>query len=144
MGQQQNNYFTNMISRFNGNENFIIALKPEHIQRSAKERIFREMIKGQIDYTQFGNYFLDSKFLENLIIAADNELTNNSVISTALQFYDMNFPGDVNIRYNTLKYQNLVIIYQNLLYRLQMVKESGNIGYLTDFQYVIRENTKFI
>ena len=56
----------------------------------------------------------------------------------------MNFPGDVNIRYNTLKYQNLVIIYQNLLYRLQMVKESGNIGYLTDFQYVIRENTKFI
>ena len=144
MGQQQNNYFTNMISRFNGNENFIIALKPAHIQRSAKERIFREMIKGQIDYTQFGNYFLDSKFLENLIIAADNELTNNSVISTALQFYDMNFPGDVNIRYNTLKYQNLVIIYQNLLYRLQMVKESGNIGYLTDFQYVIRENTKFI
>ena len=144
MGQQQNNYFTNMISRFNGNENFIIALKPEQIQRSAKERIFREMIKGQIDYTQFGNYFLDSKFLENLIIAAYNELTNNSVISTALQFYDMNFPGDVNIRYNTLKYQNLVIIYQNLLYRLQMVKESGNIGYLTDFQYVIRENTKFI
>lgn len=144
MGQQQNNYFTNMIHKYNGNDNFVVALKPEQIQRSAKERIFREMMKGQIDYVQFGKYFLDPKFLENLIIAADNELTNKSVIATALQFYDLNFPGDVNIRYNTTRYSNLVVIYQHIIYRLKMVKESGNIGWLTDLQYVVKENIKFI
>ena len=38
-------------------------LKPEQIQRAAKERIFREMARGQIDYGQFGKYYLDGKFL---------------------------------------------------------------------------------
>jgi len=141
---QQNNYFTMMLNKYNGNENFIVALKPEQIQRSAKERIFREMIRGQIDYTKYGKYFADTKFLENLIIAADNELTNNSVVSTALQFYDLNYPGDVNIRYNVARYNNLTIIYNAILYRLMMIKQTGDIGWLTDLQHVVRENSKFI
>lgn len=144
MGQQQNNYFTSMIHRYNGEENFIVALKPEQIQRSARERIFREMAKGQIDYTIYGKYFLDSRFLENLIIAAENELTNNSVITSALQFYDISFPGDMNIRYNYARHYNLMIIFNNIVYRLKMIKETGDIGYLTDLCYVVKDNSKFI
>lgn len=139
---QQNNYFTNMARRFN-REDFIVLLKPEQIQRSAKERIFREMVRGQIDYAQFGQYYLDPKFLENLIIAADNELKNNIACATALGFYDLTYPGDALIIHNKSKFDNLTVVYTCILQRLQSLKETGNIGYLTDLQFVLA-NFKYI
>ena len=143
MGQNnQNNYFTTMIRKYN-RDDFIIALKPEQIQRSAKERIFREMVKGQIDYGQFGNYYLDSKFLENLIIAADNELKNNIACEAALSFYDLNFPGQQIVIHNKTKFSNLKIIYETILQRLQYLKMTGDIGCLTDIQFVLA-NFKYI
>lgn len=138
----QNNYFTIMIKKYN-REDFIIALKPEQIQRSAKERIFREMIKGQIDYGQFGKYYLDSKFLENLIIAADNELKNNIACEAALSFYDLNFPGQSIVIHNKTKFSNLKIVYETILQRLQYLKMTGDIGCLTDIQFVLA-NFKYI
>ena len=139
---QQNNYFTNMIRRYN-REDFIVALKPEQIQRSAKERIFREMVRGQIDYTLFGQYYLDSKFLENLIIAADNELKNNIACATALSFYDLTYPGNALIINNKTKFDNLSVVYNCILQRLQSLKETRNIGFLTDLQFVLA-NFKYI
>lgn len=134
--QQQNNYFTNMTRRFN-DPDFIKFLKPEQIQKSAKERIFREMVRGQIDYVENGKYFVDPKFLENLIIAADNELKNNETVFTALQYYDLNFPGQINVVHNLNKYNALRFIFTNILQRLYNVKMTGDIGYLADIQYVL-------
>lgn len=143
MAQNQNNYFSNSIRKYNSEE-FVSFLKPEQIQKSAKERIFREMVKGQIDYVQYGKYFLDSKFLENLIIAAENELKNNITIYNALRYYDLNFPGDINVIYNSTKHNCLVFIFDNILQRLRNIKMTSNIGYLSDLQYVLGNYNKYI
>ena len=138
----QNNYFTTMIKKYNRND-FIIALKPKQIQRSAKERIFREMVKGQIDYAQLVSYYLDSKFLENLIIAADNELKNNIACESALSFYDLNFPGQSIIIHNKTKFSNLRIVFETILQRLDYLKMTGEIGCLTDI-HIVLANFKYI
>ena len=137
MGKNNNNnYFSTSTSRY-GTDDFIKLLRPEQIQRSAKERIFREMVKGQIDYGKYGKYFLDIKFLENLIIAAENELRNNTVCFNALKFYDVNFPGDQDVVYNMRETNIKMIAYYTILQRLQLLKYTSDIGVLTDIQYVL-------
>ena len=134
-----NNYFSTMIHRYNGDEDFIAKIKPEQIQKSAKERIFREMVQGKIDYTVYGKYFLEPKFLENLIIAANDELLNKSVILKTLQFYDMNFPGDQLVVYNLTTHAGLVCVYQLLYNRLTILKSTGDIGCMVDIVHQLKD-----
>ena len=132
--RMQNNYFSSMENRFK-TDNFIVNVNPEQIQRAAKNRIFREMAGGNIDYTQYGKYFLDSKFLENLIVAATNELTNNSCVLAALREYDYNHPGDTVVIYNITSYNAKCNGYITILDALNGVKMTQNIGFLTDLRY---------
>ena len=138
MAQQQNNYFTSNIKRWD-REDFIWQMKPEQIQRDAKNRIFREMIQGRIDYEKYGKYYLDPKFLENLIITADNELRNNSTIYNALEFYDLHFPGIVDVVTNKTKHKGFVYVYQVILDRLTAVKATQDIRYLYEIQYILTD-----
>jgi len=134
----QNNYFTSMNMKYKTSD-FIYYLKPEQIQKAAKDKIFREMVQGKIDYTIFGLYYNDSKFLENLLIAAQDELINNSTIRDALAFYINTYRGNqyaVNL-YN--RYDALTHIYEVLFNKLSYVKSTGNVGYLTDIQYVLAQ-----
>lgn len=140
---KENNYFTTMISR-TGRKDFIALLNPEKIQKAGRERIFREMARGQIDYTKYGEYYLDSKFIDNLIIAADNELRNNDICAKALEFYDINFPGNQLVIFNKERYEALAFIHGAILQRLQYVKVSGNVGYLTDLKYVVSKIKNYI
>ena len=94
MASNRSNFITNMMKQFG--ENWIVALKPEDIQRSGK-RIFKEMVRGNYDYQKIGNYFLDGKFLDNLIIAASNELEINTLYLNAVSFYRDSFPQIPNI-----------------------------------------------
>lgn len=135
--QKDNSWFATMKKKFPDVPNFLVYLKPEQIQRYAKERIFREMVRGQIDYTEYGQYFTDSKFLENLIIAASDELISNSTIRDALVYYDTYNPGIQNVITERAKKENLVFVFNILLNRLTSAKMSGNIGVLTDIQYVL-------
>lgn len=130
-------WFANMIRRYPDIPNFITMIKPEMIQRSAKERIFREMVRGQINYTDYGQYFLDNKFLENIIIAAQDELNYNITLRDALVFFDFNCPGQQNVINVRAKHENLVYVYNVLLNKLMEVKYTDNIGALTDTQYVL-------
>ena len=139
-----NNYFTSMISKYNGSQDFITYQKPEQIQMSAKTRIFREIVKGQIDFAQYGQYFLDPKFMENLIIAANDQLVEYSTIYSALDFYDYNVPGSYDVLRIKTKYGFLVQIYNVLLNKFGEVKMSGNIGLLTDIKYILKDHAKYI
>jgi len=139
-----NNYFSTMISKYNGNTNFIVFQKPEQIQMSAKTRIFREIVRGQIDFAQYGQYFLDSKFLENLIIAANDLYTEYCTIYTALNFYDINMPGNIDVDRARTKYGFLIQIFQVLLSKFGEVKITGNIGILTDIKYILKDYAKYI
>lgn len=138
----QNNYFTNIINRFNGDEDFVWRLKPEQIQKSAKDRIFREMIRGQIDYSLYGKYYLDTKFMENLIVAAKDELNNNIIIYNALNYEDLNIPGIPEVIAMKYRYNCLVYIYQVIVNKLEQCKFTGNVGVLNDIQYILGQQFK--
>lgn len=135
--KQDMSYFGAMRHRYANTPNFIWYLKPEQIQKSAKERIFKEMIRGQIDYAQNGQYFQDPKFLDNVIIAARDELNNNTIIRDALKYTDMCFPGDLNRITLLSRYESLVVVFNEIYNRLYRLKFSGNIGELADLQYIM-------
>lgn len=123
------NYITNMMRQFG--DNWIVALKPEDIQRSGK-RIFKEMVRGIIDYEQVGQYFLDAKFLDNLIISANNELEVNTLYYRAVSFYQQYYPAEPNIAVQLNHLQVMCYVYSTILSKLQSVKGTLNIGYLAD------------
>ena len=141
--QVQNNYFISNIRRYN-REDFVCMMKPEQIQRDAKNRIFRELVQGKIDYSIYGKYFLEPKFIDNLIISADNELRNNTTVLNALEMYDMYGPEDPNTGMNRIRYSTLVYIYQTILNRLNLVRMYSNVGYLTDLSVVLVNQRTFI
>lgn len=123
------NYIQNMEKQFG--ENWIVSLRPEDIQRSGK-RIFKEMVRGNIDYQQHGKYFLDSKFLDNLIISARNELEVNTLLYNAVAFYKMYNMDVPNISVQLAHLQALCYIYNMILCRLTSVRNTANIGWLAD------------
>jgi len=131
--QQDISYFGAMRKKFQ-DDNIVWYLKPEQIQKAAKDRIFREMVSGAINYSENGKYFQDSKFLENLIIAAQNELTNNIIIRDALRMYTCMYPGYMDAGKLVARYENLSLIMNIILNKLNEVKFTGNIGVLTDIQ----------
>lgn len=112
-------------------ENWIVTLRPEDIQNSTK-RIVKDMVKGAIDYTTQGYIFGDSKFLENLFIGVSNELEINTLYYNACVYYMQSFPGTPNISPAIAHLQKLINIYSIVYSRLDAVRASGNIGYLTD------------
>lgn len=140
--QKQPCWIEDQIRRFG--EDFILRMNPENIQRSAKSRIFKDMVKGNIDYGVYGMYFIESKFLENLIIAASNELQNNDVVLRALIEFDNNHPGDSLVIQNRTYYHGRCCIFKTILDRLYAVKSSYNVGYLSDISYVLHGYRNFI
>ena len=123
------NYFQNMINQYG--ENWIVALRPDDIQRAGK-RIVREMVRGNIDYEKFGKYYLDTKFLDNLIISCQNELEVNTLYYNALAFYRQYYPNTPNIVVQLNHLQSLGYIYNVIYNKLTNLKQTGNIGILAD------------
>lgn len=128
------NYF-DMKIRQQG-EDFLLTESAKSIQISARRRIFREMVNGEIDYSMYGKYFMNSSFLENLLIPAKEELNNNAVIRDALINYDLCFPGTIAGILKG-KYVGLAHVYTVLVDKLECVKISGNIGFLVDISAVL-------
>ena len=131
------NYFDSMERRYQDAPNFVIYLKPEQIQRSAKERIFREMVKGNVDYSEHGRYFQDEKFLENVLTAARDELSNNITIRNALVFQDTHMPGIESVIALRARYEILCYVFNILVSKLEMVKLTDDIGHLVDIPYIL-------
>ncbi len=123
------NYFKQSIDKF-GSE-FISLVTPDQIQGQAK-RIVKELVKGDIELELYGQYFLDLKFLENLIIGVSNELDDYSLYSAAVTFYRMHYPNIPNITIRENHLQALCYIYGVILSKLQAVKQTQNVGYLSD------------
>ena len=123
-------YIQQMHQQYNGEE-WINAMRPEDIQRNCK-RIIKDMAKGSINYEQFGYAFLDSKFMDNLIIATTNELESNILNFNSCSFYFQYYPQTPNLSSHIYHLERTVYIYSVVLDRLNWVKSSNNIGYLSD------------
>ena len=134
--RQRQNYFDQAIRQYG--EDFILRITPDNIQKSAKRRIFREMVQGQIDYTEHGKYFQDPKFFENLLIAAWDELQSNTIILSAISEYDLNHPGNNQVIILRGRYNSLVYVYgvlYNALLTMKMV--NYNVGHLSNLSAML-------
>jgi hypothetical protein len=125
----KNNYIKQMIDNYG--DSWITALKPEDIQRAGK-RIVKEIVKGDFDYQLVGGYFLDLKFLDNLIISVQNELDTYVLYYNAVAFYRQYNPNLPNIGIQENHLAILCHIYTTILNKLKTVKSTGNIGWLAD------------
>ena len=132
------NYFQDMEQRYQGNENaWINVITPQDIQKSAVKRIFREMVNGGYDYEKYGQYFLDARFLENLIVAANNKLEYYTLLNNAVSMYRGVYPMYPNIGAHSTHIQNLCYIYSMVYYKLLEVKSSLNISPLIEISPVL-------
>jgi hypothetical protein len=122
-------YIQNMHQQF-GPE-WIVAQRPEDIQRNAK-RIIKDMAKGSINYEQYAYCFADPKFMDNLIIAINNELEINTLNLNACKFYFQYYPQTPNLSGHIYHMERQCYAYSIVLERLNSVKMTGNIGYLAD------------
>lgn len=127
--QQQRNYITQQIQLFG--DDWIVAAKPEEIQKNGK-RILKEMVQGKMNYEQVGKYFLDSKFMNNLIISLQNELEVNGLYLQAVSFYKQYYPQMPNIGYHENHLKCLCYVYDVVYNKLIQVRDTQDIGYLTD------------
>ena len=126
---QQRNFITQQMQTF-GDE-WIVSIKPEEIQRQGK-RIVKEMIQGKINYEQVGKFFLDSKFLNNLIVSVQNELEVNGLYLNAVSFYKQYYPMTPNISYHENHLVALCTIFNTIYQKLVLVRDTSDIGHLTD------------
>jgi len=126
---QQRNYITQQMQTFG--EDWIVACKPEDIQKNGK-RIVKEMVQAKMNYEQVGKYFLDSKFMNNLIISLQNELEVNGLMYKAVSFYKQYFPAEPNITYHENHLSCLCYVYNTVYSKLLQVRDTQDIGYLTD------------
>ena len=127
------NYFQDMENRYSGNEDiWINVITSQDIQKSASKRIFKEMVNGGIDYEKYGQYFLDSRFLENVIVAANNKLEYYTLLYNAVLMYKSYYPMYPNIGANFTHIQNLCFIYNTIYTRLLEVKMQTNISPLIE------------
>lgn len=130
----RNNYIKQNIATYG--DGWIVCLRPEDIQRSAK-RVAKELVKGDFDLQNEGKYFLDPKFLDNLIIAFKNELETQSLYLSALTFYRQYYPMANNIAGAINHVDILCRVYSALLNKLNAVKYNGNIGALVDISALL-------
>lgn len=129
MAKQRTSYISQQVSQFG--QDWIAMTTPERIQGAAK-RIVKDMVNGNIDYENHGIYFLDLKFLENLIIALNNELEINTLNYVSCKFYYGYYPQTPNLGTHVYHLERLGMIYQCILEKLNLVKQTQNVGYLTD------------
>lgn len=126
------NYFQDMKNKYQGNEDWINLVSTQDIQKSAVKRIFKEMVNGAYDYGKEGNYFLDSRFLENLIIAAGAKLEYYTLLSNAVMMYKECCPAYPNLGAHFTHIQNLQYIYGTIYNKLMNVKFAYNVSPLID------------
>jgi hypothetical protein len=128
----RSNYFQDMKNRYQGNENWINMISAQDIQKSAVKRIFKEMVNGSYDYGKEGQYFLDSRFLENLIVAAGAKLEYYTLLSNAVNLFKEYQPGFPNLGAHITHIQNLWYIYNTIYNKLDAARITYNTSPLVD------------
>ena len=134
MAAEKNNYFKTNIAKFG--DTFISLVTPDQIQGQAK-RIVKELVRGEIEFEKYGQFFLDMKFLDNLIIGIRNELDDYNLYYTAvnvLRMYNPNIPN-ITVRENHLA--ALCYIYSVVLTRLEATKTYQDVGCLADISALL-------
>lgn len=141
MANTKQNYLQMMVKNYG--ENWVVTQTPDNIQRSSK-RIIKEIAKGCYDYEKQGQYFLNLKFLENLIIGLTNELEINTLNLTACRFMYQYYPNTPNLAQQINHLDAVVRLFDLVISRLKWVKETNNIGYMVDLAGLMYTDRKHL
>ena len=136
------NYFETNIQRFG--VDFLDYKKVEEIQRDSKF-IFRDMVYGNINYEKYGIYFMDPRFLEQLIIVSSIESKKHDIKFRALAEFDNKYPGDQITSQLVCIENGMKVIMETLYNYLSMVKKDNyNIAYLTNIPAILISYKKIL
>ena len=91
MAKKRMNYFETNIQKFG--EDFLDYKRVDEIQKDCKY-LFRDMVFGNINYEKHGMYFLEPRFLEQLLIQSQIEARNHFIKRDALYQYNLNCNDD--------------------------------------------------
>lgn len=127
------NYITNQIAQ--KGESWISLVRPEDIQNSGK-RIVKEMIKGVYDYQELSSYFLDRKFLSNLLIHVENELQYNAWLYSAASYFSKVYV-DPNAGFYITRISGIYYIYNVISERLKVLEATENIACMLDISSML-------
>jgi hypothetical protein len=134
----RNNYFQEMEQRFGGGDEYwVTAQTPNDIQKSARKRIFKEMVNGIYDYEKVGKYFKDPKILENITVAAFNELQTYALLYNAVGYYKTIYPDYPNIGLEFTHITNIYYIYNVIYNKLLELRATNNLGVLFDIPMLL-------
>ena len=126
MKQQSNapreNYFQQNIAKYG--ENFLRSKSAKDIQKDAKRRLFKDMVYGNINYDEYGKFFTDPQFIDNLIVIANTLYLEHLVTGNALmQFAGMyNNPVASQLSVRNL---NVALVFNSLMTRISEVKANN-------------------
>lgn len=146
-GNKQNrNYFTQQIQK--GGENFLNSKTPRDLSNDA-ERIFRDLVRGNIDVRQYSGFLLNPSLLETLITKAGTQYNYWWGIRTAVDNYiqQMNAMKQSNIPVDSqteLIFGGIIndaiakfTVYQNLYNCLLCVRENQVVDPLEQLPRVV-------
>lgn len=123
------NYFQQNIAKFG--QNFIRSKSVKDIQKDAKRRLFKDMVYGNIDYDEYGIYFTDPQFIDNLIVVAHTLQEEHAVIANGLRL--MAGTGNAIASQLYVRHSNVAYVFSVIEYNLGMVKANNyDIRYLVN------------
>ena len=141
MAKNNNNYFSNM--RNQRGEDWLVSVSNQDIINSTK-RIVRDMIRGTIQYEKDGEAFLDSRFMENLLIGVRNELDINNMNYTGCSFFYQYYPSTPNMGGHIYALQCNLRIYGTILNKLEAVKATRDISHLIDIPGLLYNEKNYL
>lgn len=139
----QKNFITQQMQNNQNGIYWLNFITPDLIQRNTK-RIVKEIVNNKYNYEQVGNYFLDPKFLDNLIEGIKYELEINTLYYNAVSYYKNIDPGYPHLAIHVNQLSALCIVYNTILDRLYMVDSEKNIGYLSDLSALLNQYRNYL
>lgn len=129
MAKGKTSYFDMNVQK--DGEDFLDKKSATEIVKDAKRRIFKDMAYGNINYEKYGMYFTEPRFLDQLLIVAEDEMYNHQTMYQALTLLDQQRPGDIRIITLCSKENRLATVYGIIYSHLKYVKDTGyNISVL--------------
>lgn len=123
----QNNIFVKCKEKYG--ENFLSSgyITQDDIYRNAKN-IIRDIIKSNLDLSEYGKYLMDPHVLEALIRAINEEVIQYSIISDSLRFTRMSNNNYVDNSFIAIenKINSCKKLYSSVLEGLIATRESQN------------------
>lgn len=122
------NYFQINIAKYG--ENFIHIKSPKDIQKDAKRKLFKDMVFANINYDEYGKYFTDPEFLENLIAVSYSLHREHSTIAYALKSLWATTADPVTEQLAN-RHWSIAIVFYEIYHELSLVKSQNyDIKYL--------------